>query len=280
MWKSFFLGSMLLTVSSCVSEYEAPVQEGVILSVRSNDLKGKKLQHLLKVQDGFKEDLMLDDVSRISSQSKKAVLNLFISGRTKKNIHLLPSFLPGPKMKVAMKGQSLGSGFCIHPDGYIISNEHVVRNGEVISAVDYTGKVYELEVLAEEPGKDLALLKIKNLKQGFPYLKMCTINNDLEGEVVVAIGNPYGFGHSVTMGIVSQQHRDLSKFQNESTINVGYLQTDAAINPGSSGGPLVSVRRGWVGVNTAQIPSTNSLNFAVPNSAVVEFLLKVLKEVN
>ena len=96
---------------------------------------------------------------------------------------------------------------------------------------------------------------------------------------MIAIGNPYGFGHSVTMGIVSQQHRDLSSFMNEETQSISYLQTDAAINPGSSGGPLVSLVRGWVGVNTAQIPETNSLNFAVPNSAVVEFLLKVLKEV-
>ena len=143
-----------------------------------------------------------------------------------------------------------------------------------------TGKLYELEVLAEEPSKDLALLKIKNLNKPFSHLEMCSINRDLEGELVIAIGNPYGFGHSVTMGIVSQQYRDLSSFKNENTKGVGYLQADAAINPGSSGGPLVSVRRGRVGVNTAQIPETNSLNFAVPNSAVVEFLLKVLKEAN
>jgi S1-C subfamily serine protease len=267
-------------MNSCVSEYEAPAKEGVILGSESHSLKGKKLNDILKVNGDYKKGLMIDDISRISSQSKKAVLNLFIQGKSEKNIHLLPSFLPGPKMKVAVKGKSLGSGFCIHPDGYIISNEHVVRNGEVISAIDHTGKLYELKVLAEEPSKDLALLKIKNLQKPFSYLEMCTINRDLEGELVIAIGNPYGFGHSITMGIVSQQHRDLSSFKNETTVGVGYLQTDAAINPGSSGGPLVSLRRGWVGVNTAQIPATNSLNFAVPNTVVVEFLLRVLKEIN
>ena len=272
------MSSVFLASSSCVSEYQAPLQEGLILGSKANSLKGKQLKDLLLVQQEIKQDLKIDDISRVASHSKKAVLNLFISGKAERNVHFLPSFLPGPKVKVAVKGKSLGSGFCIHPDGYIISNEHVVRNGETISAVDYTGKLYELEVLAEEPSKDLALLKIKNLNQSFPYLEMCSINNDLEGELVIAIGNPYGFGHSVTMGIVSQQHRDLSSFQNENTKGVGYLQTDAAINPGSSGGPLVSLRRGWVGVNTAQIPETNSLNFAVPNSAVVEFLLKVLKE--
>ena len=265
-------------LASCVSYEDKATTIDLVKMPAATELLGKELDEVLVTKDAFEKGIEITDLSRLSSKYKKAVLNIYVEGERKKNYHLLPSFVPGPKLGVGVKGQSLGSAFCIHPDGYLITNEHVIRNARKISALASSGEVFEVEVLAYEGKKDLALLKLKSLKEPFPVIPMCVNNFELEGDFVIAIGNPYGFGHSVTLGVVSQVGRDLSNFKNNATQGVSFIQTDTAINPGSSGGPLISLVRGWVGVNTVEISNTNALNFAVPNSAVVDFLNELIIE--
>jgi S1-C subfamily serine protease len=273
--KTLYLLFIFCLLCSCVTTVDEPVEDGVFLYQGSALLKGLALKDLTVVSDEIKTNIQVSDISRTVSLSKPAVVNLFIKSSEPYNLHLLPSFLPGPKVRVNVDSSALGSGFIIHPAGYIITNSHVVDNSQKVLAVTAGGEKYELEIIAREPMRDLALLKIIKPNKPFSFLKFNKNSDDLEGEMVIAIGNPLGLGHSVTMGIVSQTHRNLSTLQEES--DTLYLQTDAAINPGSSGGPLISLARGCIGVNTAGIQNGGSLNFAIPAEDVLEFLEKVLR---
>jgi len=97
------------------------------------------------------------------------------------------------------------------------------------------------------------------------------------GDLVIAVGNPLGFGHTVTSGIISHTGRSLFEEQDSDGRYVRYIQTDAAINPGSSGGPLITLGGAWIGLNTAQIADTQGIGFTVPSSQVHEFLTNVLE---
>ncbi|MCM8530796.1 MAG: trypsin-like peptidase domain-containing protein [Lentisphaeraceae bacterium] len=269
--------SLLLVIGfmfSCVSNVEQVEQEGVVLYPMSSQLKGKKVRDLAVLIKDVKDNIQISDIAKTAAVSKSAVVNIYIKSSSPYNLHLLPRFLPGPKLVVNVDGVSLGSGFFIHESGYIITNNHVVSNSKEILAVTSDNKKYELEIVAREPSRDLALLKLVKPDRKFNYLKLNDNSENIEGEVVIAIGNPLGLGHTVSMGIISQSHRDLSKLTEKN--DVLYLQTDAAINPGSSGGPLIALSRGCVGVNTAGIQNGGSLNFAIPAEDVVDFLEKVV----
>jgi serine protease Do len=95
--------------------------------------------------------------------------------------------------------------------------------------------------------------------------------------MVIAIGNPLGLGHTVTSGIVSQTDRNLSEVFKEEQIDILFIQTDTAINPGSSGGPLITLSGAWIGVNTAGVTTAQNIGFAVPSKKVIEFLEKIRK---
>ena len=97
------------------------------------------------------------------------------------------------------------------------------------------------------------------------------------GDLVIAVGNPLGLGHTVTLGIISQTGRNLSRVAVVDGRRIDYIQTDTAINPGSSGGPLITMNGAWVGVNTAGVTTAQGINFAVPSSQVLEFIEEVLK---
>ena len=271
----FFAVFSVCFFCSCVSTVEEPKEEGVLLYPSSARLKGLKVNDVAVVSTVIKKDIQISDITKTTSESKSAVVNIFIKSSSPYNLHLLPSFLPGPKIQVNVEGVSLGSGFFIHPSGYIITNDHVINNSKEILAVTSDNKKYLLSLVAREPTRDLALLKVSEPDRLFNFLKINPNNFNMEGEMVLAIGNPLGLGHTVSMGIISQTHRDLSKLTKND--DVLFLQTDAAINPGSSGGPLISLARGCVGVNTAGIQNGGSLNFAVPADDVLEFLEKAVK---
>jgi serine protease Do len=159
---------------------------------------------------------------------------------------------------VPMKGR--GSGFIVSKEGQILTNNHVVDGADKITVTLSDGKTYEAQVLGKDPTFDLAVIKIK------PDEKLTTLElGDSEstevGEWVVAIGNPYGLEHSVTVGVISAKNRSI----HTQGVNFdGFLQTDAAINPGNSGGPLLDLNGKVVGINTAIIPYAQGLGFAIP----------------
>ncbi|MBA2133552.1 S1C family serine protease [Capillibacterium thermochitinicola] len=162
------------------------------------------------------------------------------------------------------KQQGTGSGFLIRPDGYIVTNYHVIQNAEKITVNLKGGKKYDAKVVGSDRKYDLAILKIdaKNL----PYLEMGDSDRLQIGQWVVAVGNPYGLHETVTIGIISALNRSISNSKEE-----GYLiQTDAAINPGNSGGPLVNLKGEVIGINEAILSNAQNIGFAIP--------IKILKD--
>lgn len=156
--------------------------------------------------------------------------------------------------------QSLGSGFIISEDGYVISNNHVIRNADEIIVRLSDRREYVADLVGADERSDLALLKID--AQDLPVVQLGTGYKLQVGEWVLAIGSPFGFDHSVTAGIVSQTRRSLPREN-----YVPFIQTDVAINPGNSGGPLFNLDGAVVGVNSQIFSRTGGfmgLSFAIP----------------
>ena len=157
---------------------------------------------------------------------------------------------------------SLGSGFIVHPDGYVVTNHHVIDRARSISIELADGRKLPAELLSSDPEADLAVLKISNDKP-VPALELGDSSDLMIGEPVIAVGNPLGFSHSVSVGIVSAVHRDL-KDERERVLMADLVQTDAAINPGNSGGPLLNAYGQVIGINTAIRGDAQNIGFAIP----------------
>lgn len=172
------------------------------------------------------------------------------------------------------KQRSLGSGFIISPDGFIVTNNHVIADADVIhvNVEEGTGKSksYKAKLIGSDEETDLALLKIE-AKKPLPVLPFGNSDELEVGEWLMAIGNPFGLDHSVTTGILSAKGRDIRSgpFDN-------FLQTDASINPGNSGGPLINMKGEVIGINTAIIASGQGIGFAIPSN-MAERIIAQLK---
>ena len=214
-------------------------------------------------------------VPSVARDASRSVVSIFTRVETAARLRLIPlPFMPG--IKVRLPGEALGSGFFVHPSGLILTNEHVVADATEIWALTSEGAELELRVLALDPTYDLALLEVLESPGDFPALPLGNSSEIGIGEPVIAIGNPLGLGHSVSQGIISQTDRDLSAWIADPLARrPRYLQTDTAINPGSSGGPLVTLSGAWIGVNTAVIEGAQGLGFSVPSAQAVEFVQAV-----
>ncbi|MEM7007518.1 MAG: DegQ family serine endoprotease [Thermodesulfobacteriota bacterium] len=165
-------------------------------------------------------------------------------------------FGDAPQREFKRKG--LGSGFIFSEDGYIITNNHVVERATDIKVILQNGDSYVAKTIGTDPKSDLALLKIEP-KTKLPAVKFGNSDNLEIGDWVLAIGNPFGLGHTVTSGIISAKGRSLGLGSYDD-----FVQTDAAINPGNSGGPLFNFNGEVVGVNTAIIAGGQGIGFAIP----------------
>ncbi|MHC4441059.1 MAG: S1C family serine protease [Planctomycetota bacterium] len=166
---------------------------------------------------------------------------------------------------------SLGSGFVIHPEGYVVTNAHVVQQAVQLKIIFSDKTEYEAEQVAVDEKNDLAVLKIKD-RQSFPAIKLGQSNDLMTGETVIAIGNPLGYQHTVTDGIISAINRTLAVSDDFSY--KGLIQTNASINRGNSGGPLFNVLGELIGINTAIRGDAQNIGFAIP----VDTLRKILPE--
>jgi serine protease Do len=156
---------------------------------------------------------------------------------------------------------SLGSGFVVHPDGYIVTNNHVIDRARQINVELVDGRKFEAELISADPEADLAILKI-NADKPLQTLQLGDSSDLMIGEPVIAVGNPLGYSHSVSTGIVSAIHRDL-KSSDGKTMLGDLIQTDAAINPGNSGGPLLNAYGQVIGINTAIRGDAQNIGFAI-----------------
>lgn len=161
---------------------------------------------------------------------------------------------------VQMPGNSLGSGFIIHPNGYVITNNHVIDRARTVNVELADGRKLPAEVVCADADADLAMLKVESDKP-FPAIELGDSSDLLIGEPVIAVGNPLGFSHSVSTGIVSAVHRDLKDAKAGLS---DLVQTDAAINPGNSGGPLLNAYGQVIGINTAIRGDAQNIGFAIP----------------
>ncbi|WP_027369934.1 DegQ family serine endoprotease [Desulfovermiculus halophilus] len=186
-------------------------------------------------------------------------------------------FQPFQGMPQKKKSHSLGSGFIISPDGYIVTNHHVVAKAEEIQvSLQDSEKNYTAEVIGSDEETDLALLKIE-AERDLPTLEFGSSEDIKPGEWVVAIGNPFGLSHTVTAGIISAKGRSIGA----AGPYTDFLQTDASINPGNSGGPLLNMEGKVIGINTAIVPQGQGIGFAIPSDMAQNVIsqLKKYKEV-
>lgn len=156
-----------------------------------------------------------------------------------------------------------GSGVIINADGYIITNNHVINNAHKLSVTLNNNETYDAEIIGTDPKTDIALLKI-DADEDLPYVTFGDSDNAKVGEWVLAVGNPFNLTSTVTAGIISAKSRDLTGKSSQS-----FIQTDAAVNPGNSGGALVNTNGELIGINTAITSQTGSYigySFAVPSN--------------
>ena len=220
-------------------------------------------------------------------RAKKAVVNISTTRTTKTKNHL-NSLMNDPFFQEffgfrfnipeqrSQKSSSLGSGVIITSNGYIVTNYHVIEDSDeiIVSMLD-NSKEYKAKVVGSDPKTDLAIIKIeaKNLTPAY----FADSSKLLEGDVVFAIGNPFGVGGSITSGIISGLNKDnigLNQYED-------FIQTDASINPGNSGGALIDSRGALVGINSAILSRSggnNGIGFAIPSNMVKTIAQKLISD--
>lgn len=171
------------------------------------------------------------------------------------------------------KESSLGSGFIINRDGYIITNDHVVRDAESIQVKLSNENIYDAKIVGSDPKSDIAVIRI-NSKEPLPVAVLGDSDKLQVGQWAIAIGNPFGLDRTVTVGVVSATGRSnmgIETYEN-------FIQTDASINPGNSGGPLLNVNGEVIGINTAIVAAGQGIGFAIPVNMAKRIVDQLVKK--
>lgn len=170
-----------------------------------------------------------------------------------------------------------GSGVIISPDGYIVTNNHVIENATNLEVTLNDNRTFKAKIIGSDPGTDIALIKIEDESQQFAHIPFGDSNNIKVGEWVLAVGNPFNLTSTVTAGIISAKARNLPQFEGSA---LSFIQTDAAVNRGNSGGALVNTRGELIGINTAITSETGSYvgyAFAVPSNNARKVIEDILE---
>ncbi len=227
---------------------------------------GKDQRHVRFVPESFTE---------LAEKYSPAVVNIRSEKNDKRTMEGNPHFRGGPhgqndpfrdffekffggRPNQGFKQRSLGSGFIIDQSGFIVTNNHVVEGADKIKVILKDDREFDAEVKGRDPNTDLALIKIKS-DGNLPTIQFGNSDDVRVGEWVMAIGNPFGLEHTVTVGIISAKGRVIGSGPYDD-----FIQTDASINPGNSGGPLLNMDGKVVGINTAIIAGGQGIGFAIP----------------
>jgi S1-C subfamily serine protease len=174
---------------------------------------------------------------------------------------LFGDMLEPPRYRKGYAVTSLGSGVIVSPEGYVLTNNHVVERGTRLRVGLLDGREFTARVVGADPSSDLAVLKLQTSER-LPFVPAGRSEDLMIGETVIAIGNPFGLSHTVTTGVVSAVHRN---FKAGDRTLFDFVQTDASINPGNSGGPLLDIDGRLIGINTAILGERSAgIGFAIP----------------
>lgn len=217
------------------------------------------------------------DFTEIAEKSIHAVVHVKNLSMTSSRSNPLLEFFYGPSSGSERQIVGSGSGVIISSDGYIITNNHVIQGANQLEVTLNNKESYEAQVVGVDESTDIALLKID--KDDLPYLPFGDSDHLNVGEWVLAVGNPFNLTSTVTAGIVSAKARDINIMNNNKRIE-SFIQTDAAVNPGNSGGALVNTRGNLIGINTAISSQTGSYigySFAVPSNIAKKVIEDILE---
>ena len=213
------------------------------------------------------------DLTFAAKKSINAVVHVKNTSIVKENDSWALQFFYGDDSR---KRVGTGSGVIISPDGYIITNHHVIDNASEVIVTTNDNKEYEAVIVGSDEVTDVAVLKI-NSNEKFEYLLFGDSENSEIGQWVLAVGNPYNLNSTVTAGIISSKSRDLNEYDQ---INQSFIQTDAAVNMGNSGGALVNINGELIGINTAIQSMTGGFvgySFAIPSNIVRKIFEDILE---
>ena len=213
------------------------------------------------------------DLTFAAKKSINAVVHVKNTSIVKENDSWALQFFYGDDSR---KRVATGSGVIISPDGYIITNHHVIDNSSEVIVTTNDNKEYEAVLVGSDEVTDVAVLKI-NSNEKFEYLLFGDSENSEIGQWVLAVGNPYNLNSTVTAGIISSKSRDLNEYDQ---INQSFIQTDAAVNIGNSGGALVNINGELIGINTAIQSMTGGFvgySFAIPSNIVRKIFEDILE---
>ncbi|HSM93213.1 MAG TPA: trypsin-like peptidase domain-containing protein [Anaeromyxobacteraceae bacterium] len=194
--------------------------------------------------------------------SAEELVRVRVGGQPQSMAELLfGDLLETPRYRKGYAVTSLGSGVIVSPEGYVLTNNHVIERGTRLRVGLLDGREFTARVVGADPSSDLAVLKLQTSER-LPYVPAGRSEDLLPGETVIAIGNPFGLSHTVTTGVVSAVHRN---FKAGDRMLFDFIQTDASINPGNSGGPLLDIDGRLIGINTAILGERNAgIGFAIP----------------
>ncbi len=239
-----------------------PVQAAGRLTPAENHVDADELPGVTALSKAF---------ARVAEELEPAVVNIFTEGGSERTLGQPPSGSPFDEFferffrdQPPQRRRSLGSGVIVDPRGYVITNNHVIENAEEIEVQFSDERRFPAEVVGTDPATDLAVLRIRSDSDiTFAYVGFGSSEDVVVGEWVLAMGNPFGFGHTVTAGIISAKGRLIGQGSYDD-----FIQTDAAINPGNSGGPLVNMRAEVIGINSNIISNSGGsmgIGFAIPS---------------
>ncbi|HPE83264.1 MAG TPA: trypsin-like peptidase domain-containing protein [Aequorivita sp.] len=220
-----------------------------------------------------KAEGMNTDFTDAADKTVHAVVHVKNTTVSRQPTNIMEYFQGGGQPK-AMIGS--GSGVIISPDGYIVTNNHVIANASNLEVTLNNNKTYTAKLIGTDPNTDIALIKIDG-DDDFPFIPFGDSNNIKIGEWVLAVGNPFNLTSTVTAGIISAKARDLNQFDGNPQ---SFIQTDAAVNRGNSGGALVNTRGELIGINTAITSETGSYvgySFAVPSNNARKVIEDILE---
>jgi serine protease Do len=203
------------------------------------------------------------EIVEVVEKTAPAVVNIAAAQTVRRRSTLWEEFFFGPSPR-RRPMQSIGSGVIIDPKGIILTNDHVISGASRITALTKSGLELDCEVVGADADNDLAVLRVrKPPASSLPTIKLGSSSDLMIGETIVAIGNPLGLSHTVTAGVVSALGRSV-RGENNERVYTDFIQTDASVNPGNSGGPLVNVQGEMIGVTTALLGGAQGIGFAIP----------------